>query len=228
MERKIIITKDGSHTISVPEMNVTYHSVHGAVQESMHVYIQAGLRHSGVFDYVGVNHVLEIGFGTGLNALLTLIEADREKNRIYYTAIEPYSLNEEEISKLNYCELLNQPHYKRLFEKMHEVEWEEMFEITENFRVTKTKSRLLDLSIEDTFFLIYFDAFDPNIQPELWTKQVFEKLYSMLIEGGIIVTYCSKGAVRRAMQSAGFSVEKIPGPPGKKEMIRAVKKSLQL
>lgn len=223
MERKIIMTKDSSHTISVPEMNLTYRSLHGAIQESMHVFIQAGLRDSGVFDYVGVNHVLEIGFGTGLNALLTLIEADKQKNRIYYTAIEPYPLHEAEISELNYCEQLNQPHYKRLFEKMHQVEWEEMFEITENFRLTKTKSSLPDFSIENYFFLIYFDAFDPKAQPGLWTKEVFEKLYNMMIEGGILVTCCSKAAVGRAMQAAGFKVEKIPGPPGKREMIRARK-----
>ena len=161
--------------------------------------------------------------GTGLNALLTLIEADKEKNRIYYTALEPYSLNETEISELNYCEQLNQPHYKRLFEKMHQVEWEEMFEITENFRLTKTKCSLLDFTIENTFFLIYFDAFDPKVQPELWTKEVFEKLYSIMIEGGILVPCCSKSAVGRAMHAAGFKVEKIPGPAGKKEMIRARK-----
>jgi tRNA U34 5-methylaminomethyl-2-thiouridine-forming methyltransferase MnmC len=221
MERKIIITKDGSHTISIPEMNVTYHSIHGAIQESMHVFIQAGLIDSGMFDYVGVQGVLEIGFGTGLNALLTLIEADRHKNRIYYTAVELYPLNETETSQLNYCEQLNQPQYKPLFEKMHQCEWEEMFEITNNFRLTKTKRNLLDFSTENSFYLIYFDAFAPAAQPELWTKEVFEKLYSLLNEGGILVTYCSKGEVRRAMQAAGFIIEKIPGPPGKREMLRA-------
>ncbi len=204
-------------------MNVTYHSVHGAIQESMHVFIQAGLRDSGVFDFVGVNHVLEIGFGTGLNALLTLIEADKQKNRIYYTGIELYPLNEAEINGLNYCEQLNQPHYKRLFKKMHQVEWEEMFEITDNFRLTKTKCSLLDFSTENSFFLIYFDAFDPTTQPELWTKEVFEKLYSIMAPGGILVTYCSKSDVRRAMQAAGFTIEKIPGPHGKREMVRATR-----
>jgi len=213
VKREIILTGDGSHTISVPEMNVTYHSVHGAIQESVHVFIQAGLR------------VLEIGFGTGLNALLTLLEADKHMNRIYYTAVELYPLNETEISQLNYCEQLNVPHYKPLFEKMHQCEWEEMSEITDNFRLTKTKCNLLDFSTENLFYLIYFDAFDPAAQPGLWTKEVFEKLYSMLNEGGIVVTYCSKGDVRRAMQSAGFHIEKIPGPPGKKEMIRATKLS---
>ena len=221
MKREIILTDDGSHTISVPDMNVTYHSIHGAIQESMHVFIQAGLRDSGVFDFVGVNHVLEIGFGTGLNALLTLIEADKHMNRIYYTAVELYPLNETEISQLNYCEQLNVAHYKPLFEKMHQCEWEEMFEITDNFRLTKTNCSLLDFSSENSFFLVYFDAFDPAAQPDLWTKEVFEKLYSMSNEGGIVVTYCSKGDVRRAMQAAGFSIEKLAGPPGKREMLRA-------
>ena len=225
MKRKIIVTGDGSHSVRIPEMNVTYHSIHGAIQESKHVFIQAGLIDSEVFDYIGVHHVLEIGFGTGLNALLTLIEADKHKNRIYYTALEPHPLSEEEISHLNYCDQLNQSSYQPYFEKMHQVGWEEMFEITDNFRLTKKRCSLVDLSVdpftENTFFLIYFDAFAPNAQPELWTKNIFEKLYSLLIPGGILVTYCSKGDVRRAMQAAGFTVEKLPGPLKKREMLRA-------
>jgi len=224
VKREIIITGDGSHSISVPELNVAYHSIHGAIEESMHVYIQAGLRDSAIFDYSGVHHVLEIGFGTGLNALLTLVEADKHKNRIYYTAIELYPLNETETRQLNYCEQLNLPHYKPLFEKIHECKWEEMIEITEYFRLTKIKCDLVDFSAEkNSFFIIYFDAFAPNAQPELWTEAVFEKMYSVLQPGGILVTYCSKGDVRRAMQAAGFTVEKLPGPPGKREMLRAKK-----
>src|SRR6185503_16283908 len=157
MERKLIITNDGSHSIAVPELNVTYHSVHGAIQESMHVYIQAGLIESGIFDWVGVLGVLEIGFGTGLNALLTLIEADKHKNRIYYTAIELYPLSEAETSELNYCEQLNMSEYQPLFEKMHQCEWEEMIEITENFRLTKIKCNLVDFSTANLFYVIYFD-----------------------------------------------------------------------
>lgn len=221
MERKIILTKDGSHSISIPEMNVTYHSVHGAIQESMHVFIQAGLKDSGLFDTIGVNSILEIGFGTGLNALLSLIEADKHKSRLYYTAIELYPLKETEVAGLNYCEQLNQPQYKPLFERIHETGWEEMYEITNHFRLTKIRSNLLDLSSKDQFNIVYFDAFAPGTQPELWSKEIFEKLYGMMTDGGILVTYCSKGDVRRNMQSAGFTVEKIPGPPGKREMLRA-------
>lgn len=224
MQRIPVITKDGSSTISIPEMNVTYHSVHGAIQESMHVFIEAGLRFSGIFEYTGVHKVLEIGFGTGLNALLTLIEADKHQNRIYYTAIEPFPLDESVIAQLNYCEQLKQPHYQRLFDKMHHCDWEEMYEITGHFRLTKHKTPLQEFSTSESFSIIYFDAFAPNAQPELWTKEIFEKLYSLLHEGGILVTYCSKGDVQRAMKAAGFTIEKIPGPPGKREMIRAAKR----
>jgi len=204
-------------------MNVTYHSIHGAIQESMHVFVQAGLKDSGIFDWVGVQGVLEIGFGTGLNALLTLIEADRHENRLYYTAIELYPLSETEIRELNYCEQLNLPHYKPLFEKMHQCEWGEMIEITTNFRLTKMKCNLVDFTTENLFYIIYFHAFAPAAQPHLWTKEVFEKLYNMMCPGRILVTYCSKGDVKRAMQAEGFIVEKIPGPPGKREMIRGRK-----
>ena len=223
MKREIIITTDGSHSISVPDLNVAYHSIHGAVRESLHVFINAGLIESRLFDYTGVHKILEVGFGTGLNALLTLIEADKHKNRIYYTGIELDPLTEEEIHQLNYCEHLNMPEYQSLFEKMHTSGWEEMFEISDYLRLTKIKCNLLDYSSEEQVSLIYYDAFAPNAQPELWTKEVFEKMYSILQPGGILVTYCSKGDVRRAMIAAGFKVEKLPGPPRKREMLRARK-----
>ena len=224
MERKIILTGDGSHSISVPELNVAYHSVHGAIQESLHVYVNAGLIDSKIFEYIGVHQILEVGFGTGLNALLTLIEADKHKNRIYYTGIEPYPLDEAAISQLNYCDQLNLPEYKRYFEKMHQCGWEEMFETTEYFRLTKTKCNLADFSTGDLYDLIFFDAFAPNAQPELWTKKTFDKMYVLLKPGGILVTYCSKGDVRRNMIASGFTVEKLQGPPGKREMLRAWKR----
>jgi tRNA U34 5-methylaminomethyl-2-thiouridine-forming methyltransferase MnmC len=217
------MTGDGSHSIEVPELNACYHSIHGAIQESKHVFIQAGLIDSGVFDYVGVHKVLEIGFGTGLNALLTLIEADKHANRIYYTGIELDPLNETEVNQLNYCEQLGLPQYQSLFEKMHQCEWNEMVEITNYFRLTKIKTDLKGFSTENVFFLIYFDAFAPTAQPELWTREVFDKMHSLLLPEGILVTYCSKGGVRRALQAAGFKVEKLHGPKGKREMIKATK-----
>lgn len=220
MERKIIITGDGSHTIVIPEMNVTYHSIHGAIQESTQVFINAGLLASNLFDYIGVHHVLEVGFGTGLNALLTLIEADKHQNRIYYTAIEPYPLSKHEIKSLNYCEQLSLTQYQPRYERMHETGWEEMFEISEYFRLTKTNCSLPDFSAEGMFRIIYFDAFAPTAQPELWTKKIFENMYKLLLPDGIIVTYCSTGNVRRTMQSAGFATEKLPGSGGKREILR--------
>lgn len=221
MKRELIITKDGSHSISIPEMNVTYHSLHGAIQESQHVFIKAGLLDSGLFDYISVHEVLEVGFGTGLNALLTLQEADKHKNRIYYTALELHPLSAKEAAHLNYCEQLNAPNYQALFKRMHEMDWEEMYEITEFFRLTKHKVRLQDFTSPKLFRVIYFDAFAPTAQPELWTTEIFKKLYSIMTDDGVLVTYCSKGDVRRAMEAAGLIVEKIPGPPGKREMVRA-------
>jgi tRNA U34 5-methylaminomethyl-2-thiouridine-forming methyltransferase MnmC len=223
MKRELIVTADGSHSVSVPELNVAYHSVHGAIQESMHVFIKAGLIDSEIFEYIGVHQVLEIGFGTGLNALLTLIEADKHKNRIYYTALEPYPLDEAMTNQLNYCEQLNLPEYKSRFERMHEIDWEEMYEITEYFRLTKRKSSIQNFSSEDLFDIIYFDAFAPVAQSELWTKEIFDKMYTLLKSGGILVTYCSKGDVRRNMIAAGFTVEKLQGPARKREMLRARK-----
>lgn len=225
MERKIILTGDGSHTIAIPELKVTYHSVHGAIRESQHVFIEAGFRYVPVTLKVSGMYILEVGFGTGLNALLTLIEADKHKCRIHYTAVDLYPLQETEIQPLNYCSQLRLPQYRPLFEKMHQTEWNAMHEIADYFRLTKMKCDLRDFTAGNPFSLIYFDAFAPGAQPELWTKDVFKKMYSWLLPGGILVTYCSKGAVRRTMQAAGFLVEKIPGPPGKREMLRAIKKA---
>ena len=221
MERKVIITKDGSHSISIPEMNVTYHSIHGAIQESKHVFIEAGLRYaSELFNRPGPLHILEVGFGTGLNALLTLIEADKIKMNVHYSALELYPLTQQEYNLLNYCEALNVSSLQNVFQQLHECDWEKEVHILPNFSLFKTNQSLLNFTTDQFYDLVYFDAFAPSSQPELWTKQVFEKLYAMISSNGILVTYCSKGDVRRAMQSAGFAVEKIPGPVGKREMIR--------
>jgi tRNA U34 5-methylaminomethyl-2-thiouridine-forming methyltransferase MnmC len=225
MQRHVILTKDGSHTIAVPGMDVAYHSIHGAVQESQHVFIHAGLHPLINQSANNLITILEMGFGTGLNALLTLLEADKMKQPVYYTAIELYPLKKEETGSLNYCELLNRTHHQVLFEKLHSCEWEKSHPITPFFSLYKNNCNLINFSTTQLFNLIYFDAFAPTAQPELWTKEIFEKLYTMLLPGGILVTYCSKGDVRRNMQSAGFSIEKIPGPPGKREMIRAVRKT---
>ncbi|MDP4262791.1 MAG: tRNA (5-methylaminomethyl-2-thiouridine)(34)-methyltransferase MnmD [Bacteroidota bacterium] len=240
MERKIITTSDGSHSIAIPEMKVTYRSIHGAIQESLHVFIDAGLgkcfrlvqrvgpleinfQQAMPTEVAGPLHLLEMGFGTGLNALLTLIEADKLKHPVHYTALELFPLSKEEVQSLNYCEQLNKSHHQMVFEKLHQCEWGKDVCISPFFTLHKSNVGLPRYSTDQRFNLIYFDAFAPASQPELWTKEVFEKLYSMMYPGGILVTYCSKGDVRRAMQAAGFGVEKIPGPRGKREMLRARK-----
>lgn len=225
MERKIIITEDGSHSISIPEMNVTYHSIHGAIQESIHVFIEAGLRYFINSSSSEQLSILEIGFGTGLNALLTAIEAERTEKSIYYVALEPSPLSNEEIHSLNYCQLLGRNGLQEDFIRMHQCEWNKSIVVTENLLMHKSNYMLQIFEHTTKFDLIYFDAFAPAAQPELWTKDVFEKLYGMMAAEGILVTYCSKGEVRRNMLAAGFTVEKIPGPKGKREMLRAKKES---
>jgi tRNA U34 5-methylaminomethyl-2-thiouridine-forming methyltransferase MnmC len=226
MERKIILTGDGSHSISVPDLKVAYHSVYGALEESIHVYINAGFYAAAKQNQAEPVRIFEVGFGTGLNALVTLIEAEKNKTKIYYETVEPFPLSKDEVETLNYCKQLNRPDLQIVFEKLHDCKWEQEIAITENFSLKKMKAGLFNLPIAigitiQQFNLVYFDAFAPNAQPELWTKEVFDKMFSILEPGGILVTYCSKGDVRRAMIAAGFEVEKLKGPPKKREMLRA-------
>lgn len=217
MQREIRLTADGSHTIAIPDAGITYHSHHGAVGESRHVFLEAGLQP--LFRSVPAPiHVLEIGFGTGLNALLTLQEARQQQQPVVYTAIEAYPLSLEEIRQLNYGQLLqDQP----VFSAMHEADWEKEVILDPFFSIRKHNHSLLTLQGINNVACIYFDAFSPTYQPELWTEAVFEQLYHQLLPGGVLVTYCSKSVVRKAMAAAGFQVEKIPGPWGKREMVRA-------
>ncbi len=219
MKRDIIITGDGSHSINVPELNVSYHSIHGAIQESVHVFINAGFY--GFEQQPRLMNIFEVGFGTGLNAILTLIEAEKNKIKVYYETVELYPLNDDEVKKLNYCKQLNRPDLQNILERLHSSKWGEEIPITENFTLLKRKENLLTIKEVKPLNLIYFDAFAPNAQAELWTKVAFDKMYAMLEPGGILVTYCSKGDVRRAMTAAGFKVEKLQGPPRKREMLRA-------
>jgi tRNA U34 5-methylaminomethyl-2-thiouridine-forming methyltransferase MnmC len=224
MERRVIITADGSSTVSIPEMNVTYHSNHGAIQESLHVFIQAGLNQK--LPTHNTVSILEMGFGTGLNAFLTLMEAQAAKKPVHYTAIELYPLEIAQINMLNFCEQLDRNDLEQNFMDLHISSWEKDISITEYFTLFKSGTDLLKFeapSAGQLFHVIYFDAFAPTAQPELWTSTVFDKLFALLSPGGILVTYCSKGDVRRAMKSAGFKVEKLAGPPGKREMVRAWK-----
>ncbi|SHN36377.1 tRNA (5-methylaminomethyl-2-thiouridine)(34)-methyltransferase MnmD [Chitinophaga sp. CF418] len=222
MERRIQVTGDGSHTISIPEWNVTYHSIHGAIQESLHVYIEEGLKYK-LSKKSDVLSILEMGFGTGLNALLTLRECIRERKNIYYQAIEQYPLTCTETDRLNYAEQLDEPVLQSCLMTLHSVPWDEDIQVNPYFCLHKTHVALQDVSFSRSFDIIYYDAFDPAVQPELWTEDVFGKLYNCLVPGGILVTYCSKGSVRRAMKAVGFIVEKVPGPSHKREMVRAIR-----
>jgi tRNA U34 5-methylaminomethyl-2-thiouridine-forming methyltransferase MnmC len=217
MQREIQLTGDGSHTIASPGMKVTYHSHHGAVGESMHVYIEAGLLP--IMDTAPASiRILEIGFGTGLNAILSLREAMSRRIPVHYTAIEPYPLAADEIKLLNHGQILSmQDSYLQL----HDSPWEQEILINGFFTLRKIRSAIAELEPVAPVNCIYFDSFSPIVQPELWTQPVFEKMYRCLEPGGHLVTYSSKSIVRRAMQSAGFSVKKIPGPWGKREMVRA-------
>jgi len=220
--RQIIATEDGSHTISIPDLGLTYHSNRGAIAESTHVFIEAGLKATFRAFPEGIINVLEMGFGTGLNAFLTSIEAAKYNLSIHFTAIEQYPISDTETAALNYPDKLG---HEAIFTALHTSEWGKTIKITPNFSIHKIKSNLADAVLNGPFYVIYFDAFAPDAQPELWTEAIFSKLYKTLAEGGILTTYCSKSIVRKAMTSAGFTVKKIPGPHGKREMVQAFKYS---
>jgi tRNA U34 5-methylaminomethyl-2-thiouridine-forming methyltransferase MnmC len=220
MQREITVTGDGSHTIVVPGMNVTYHSHHGAIAESTWVFVDAGFSYLRKQSPYNPLTILEIGFGTGLNALLTLKEAIAQQQPVHYTTIETHPLTQEEIVRINHGNLVKM---NDAFLKIHRSDWEKDIVIDPFFTLHKKNISLLDLSLNNSVDCIYFDAFAPTDQPELWTQQVFEKLYKLLTPGGILVTYSSKSIIRKAMQAAGFNVTKIPGPHGKRDMVRAFK-----
>lgn len=225
MKREILITSDGSTTIHLPDWDEQYHSKHGAIQEAYHVFLRAG------FDEIIESNknisILEIGFGTGLNAFITFLEAREKIIKVDYVGVEAYPISSDEVIKLNYVEELKARKEQLIFDMLHSVSWEEKQSISENFQLTKRKQFFEEITDTNTFDLIYFDAFGAKNQPELWTEDIFLRMYNAIKENGILVTYSAKGSVRRAMQTVGFSVERIPGPPGKREMLRAIKKGMQ-
>ena len=225
MKRKIITTADGSKTIQLPEWNEQYHSVHGAVQESYHVFIASGLSR---IESENIS-VLEVGFGTGLNALITYLEAEKSKTGVRYTGVEAYPVLEEEWRELDYASQLkirspdiNLP-LDDIFIKMHQIPWERPSAISEHFILQKQQKDFFHIEDVNLYDLVYFDAFGARVQPELWTEEIFSKMYLAMKKNGILTTYSAKGSVRRAMQEVGFTVERLPGPPGKREMLRATK-----
>lgn len=223
MERKIIKTGDGSVTIHLPEWDEQYHSKHGAVQEAKHVFLKMGLHHWLASNATRSLKILEIGFGTGLNAFLTMLEAERMQLDVDYHGVEAYPVAQDEIELLNYPESVNATNAKASFQKMHSIAWEQPTSITDRFVLCKVNKKFEQIDAANLFDLIYFDAFGARVQPELWGEDIFSSMYKALRTNGVLVTYAAKGSVRRAMISAGFQVEKLPGPPGKREMLRAVK-----
>lgn len=217
MKREIIVTSDGSTSIHLPDWNEQYHSKHGAIQEAYHVFIKNGLSQLNLKEI----NILEIGFGTGLNCFITFLE---NKAKINYVGVEAYPVSNSEINKMNYVSQLNVQNKMDVFKRIHEVSWEEKHFIEPNFSLIKRKQFFKDINASNSYNIVYYDAFGARVQPELWTEEIFKKMYEALKSNGILVTYAAKGSVRRAMQAVGFFVERLPGPPGKREMLRAIKK----
>lgn len=220
MKHEIIITKDGSSSIYIPELDETYHSKFGAIQEAKHVFIKNGLD---LFDDSSEIFILEIGFGTGLNALITMLEAEKRNLKVSYVGVEAFPIALDEISQLNYVEQLESSDKKADFEKIHTSNWEEKIEINSNFTLMKRKQFFADITDTNTFDLIYFDAFGFTVQPDLWNETIFEIMYKSLKNRGLLTTYACRTSIINAMQHAGFQTLKLPGAPGKREMLRALK-----
>jgi tRNA U34 5-methylaminomethyl-2-thiouridine-forming methyltransferase MnmC len=219
---QLVLTNDGSHTIYLPELDESYHSMHGAVTESKHVFIKAGLN---ACKLTSLN-IFEMGFGTGLNALLTWLECRRQGKKVYYRTIENNPLKNDVIKRLNYVEILGLTHEdKSVFRYMHDAPWAEDFEIDKHFVLHKFHGNLNDCILPGKIDLVYFDAFSPDRQPDVWKYAIFERLFRAMNAGAILTTYCSKGKVRRTLDAVGFKTEVLPGAPGKREMMRALKAS---
>lgn len=220
MKREIIITNDGSTTIHIPDWNENYHSTHGAIQEAKHVFIKNGLD---LLQNQKSISILEIGFGTGLNAFITFLET-LDKEKVNYVGVEAYPISTEEIAQMNYVSELQATQYQVIFDKMHSCDWESQQNITNNFILTKRRQFFQDIDDKEQYDLIYFDAFGFPLQPELWSEVIFKKMFDALLPNGILVTYACRSSIKNAMLSVGFSIEKLPGAPGKREMLRAIKR----
>ncbi len=219
---EIRTTSDGSHTLYVPELNEHFHSVFGAVTESLHIFIHTGLRC--LPEHTQPARILEVGFGTGLNALLTCLYAEENHSGISYSTVEKYPLPEKMALQLNYAGFLNSRQAENRYRKIIKAPWDEWVTVSRHFNLMKIDSDLFDCKSEPGVYdLVYFDAFGPDVQPELWSSGVFMMLHEWMKPGGILVTYSTKGAVKRNLKAAGFAIEKLPGPPGKREILRASK-----
>ncbi|MBW1295603.1 tRNA (5-methylaminomethyl-2-thiouridine)(34)-methyltransferase MnmD [Aquimarina litoralis] len=223
MKREVITTSDGSTTIHFPELNEHYHSKHGAINEAKHVFIKNGFEYILTSKKLDELKILEIGFGTGLNAFITFLEGIRADQKIKYVGVEAYPVLANEIKLLNYVKELEATDHQTIFEDLHQKPWENLHAISDTFLLLKREQLFEDIEDENSYDLIYFDAFGARVQPSLWEVSIFKKMYNALLPNGILVTYAAKGSVRRAMQEVGFMVERLPGPPGKREMLRASK-----
>lgn len=219
MEREIIRTKDGSTTIHIKDWDECYHSKHGAIQEAQHVFIKNGLA---LYQNQSVS-ILEIGFGTGLNAFITYLESKKLDLEINYVGVEAYPVSISELSAMNYVSELNADDKNAIFNLFHESNWEEKVVIDPFFTITKRQQFFEEITDCEKYDLIYFDAFGYRVQPDLWSTSIFKKMHTALRPGGKLVTYAARGVVKRSMIEVGFTVEKLPGPPGKREMFRATK-----
>ncbi len=215
-----MLTQDGSHSIYLPELDEHYHSSHGALQEALHVFIAAG------FDFAASQFehikIMEVGFGTGLNALLSLKAAQANQKRVSYYGLEPFPVPNDLIAKLNYADLIEGASTTE-FRAMHDAAWEQVEQLDTYFELYKTQRGILNCELLAKVNLVYFDAFGYRAQEEMWSEAVFKKVYVLMEPGGVLVTYASKGVVRRTLLGLGFLVEKLPGPMGKREMMRAIK-----
>ena len=214
------LTEDGSHSYLSEQFGVLYHSSHGAIQESQHIFIEAGLKHLVSHGFTEIS-ILEMGFGTGLNALMTFLEAQRLGLKISYLTYEKYPLSMEQVSELNFDIQLNTN--RDILEKMHFNSWGERHTLSPFFLFEKRMIDFEHVDCQSSINLIYFDAFAPEIQPQLWEQPMMQKMYDALMPFGVLTTYCAKGAFKRVLKSVGFEIEALPGPPFKREITRACK-----
>ena len=228
-ERRAERTADGSITLYIPEMDEHYHSTNGAIIEALHVYVDAAFKNRLSKGQEQCLNLLEIGFGTGLNAFLTMLEAEKTHRKVSYTTLELFPLSKDITSQLNYAEQVVEmlggdiDKLKELFDQIHNAAWNESVEITPFFTIEKRQIDLTEESLKGDFDIVYYDAFAPDKQPDMWTEDVVEKVCDRVNKGGVLTTYCAKGIVRRGFRDQGFLMERLPGPPGKREMIRGTK-----
>ena len=214
---EVVMTKDGSKTLFLAQREVYYHSIHGAVSEAKHVYIEHGLRHMKKPSLT----ILEMGFGTALNALVTFVESSKANLKINYISVDKYPIDYELVKQLDYPSFLRVHDDESLFKRMHYSDWNQETAISANFNLFKFKSSIETVSIDQKIDLVYYDAFAPRANYKLWSVEIFKNLSRYLNDSAILVTYCANGQVKRNLKAAGFSLETLKGPPGKREMIRA-------